>query len=307
LELKAQGREPVGLLREIRKAIREQRIGEEPEERLTLDGITVARSTLSTVIEGRVPDIHGKPVPAASFVAFFEDREHDLRDDPSDGKLPGINIIPLSLTANEKPPEVFISYAWGDETPEGKIRAEVVDSLYSALKEGGFVPIRDRTHMRSGELISAFMRRLTRADLVVAVISDKYLRSPYCMYEIYKLWQKSQGDADLMAQCVKPIILPEVKIGDLAERAPYLKFWSDRKADFEVLRRDYLDSLSPASIEEVRLVQEFAHHIDEILRFLKDVLMPRNLEVHFDDGFEAVREALRPMGGEHLEESARRR
>jgi hypothetical protein len=37
---------------------------------------------------------------------------------------------------------------------------------------------------------------------------------------------------------------------------------------------------------------EFAHHVDEILVFLKDVLMPRKLEVHFDDGFEAVRGAL---------------
>ena len=38
LELKAQGRDPLGLLREIRKAILQQRIGEKPEELLTLGG-----------------------------------------------------------------------------------------------------------------------------------------------------------------------------------------------------------------------------------------------------------------------------
>ena len=47
--------------------------------------------------------------------------------------------------------------------------------------------------MQPGDRISAFIRQLTRADFVVAVISDKYLRSPYCMYEIYKLRERGRG------------------------------------------------------------------------------------------------------------------
>ena len=62
--------------------------------------------------------------------------------------------------------------------------------------------------------------------------------------------------------------------------------------------------------EEVRLVREFAHHVDGILVFLQDVLMPRKLEAHLDDGFEAVREALRRRilrdGGERVKEKVRR-
>jgi len=34
--------------------------------------------------------------------------------------------------------------------------------------------------MRPGDLISSFMKSITRADLVVVVLRDKYLRSPYC-------------------------------------------------------------------------------------------------------------------------------
>jgi len=297
LELKAIGRDPLGLLREIRRAIREQRIGEEPEELLTLDGITVARSALATVIDGRVLDIKEKPVPVAAFAAFFEDREH--RPETS-----AIDIAPLPLSASEKPSEVFISYAWGDDkTPEGKLREQTAEALYSALKKDGFVPIRDRDQMHPGELISAFINRLTRADLVVAVISDKYLRSPYCMYEIYKLWQKSQGDAKILAQCVVPIILPEVKIGDIQEKLPYLEYWNAQAKTVEALPgRLNLFRLSGESFAKARLVLEFAQHVDDILVFLQDVLMPHNLEVHLEDGFQAVREALR----RRLEESARR-
>ena len=189
--------------------------------------------------------------------------------------------------------EVFISYAWGDETPEGKIRMETVERLESALADDGFLPIRDRNKIRSGERISTFIERLTRADLVVAVISDKYLRSSYCMYEIYRIWQKYQGDLDILAQCLVPIVLPEVKIGDIEERAIYIKYWSARRSNLKALRRDLDLSLSSESWEEVRLVHEFAHHVDQVLFFLKDILMPRKLEAHIDNGFQAVRDALR--------------
>jgi internalin A len=292
LELKAQGRDPLGLLFEIRKQILGQRIGEEPEELLTLGGITVARSTLSTLIDGRVLDLQKKPVLAAGFTAFFEDREHHPAEAHTTGETILMDITPQPVTANEKPREVFISYAWGDDSPAGKIRSQAVDELQSALTNDGFLPVRDRDQIRPGERISAFMRRLTRADIVVAVISDKYLRSTACMYEIYRIWQKCQGDADEMIERLVPIVLPEVRVGNFEERAPYLEHWSERASKLEALIRNPNLRPSSESWEEVRLVREFAHHVDDILVFLQDVLMPRKLEIHLDDGFQAVREAL---------------
>ena len=293
LTLRAQGRDPLGLLREIRKALRQRRIGSEPKELLTLEGTTVAWSALETVIDGRVLDIHKKLVPAAAFAAFFEDREHHPGEAPVTGEASRIDINPRPLSASEKPREVFISYAWGDETPEGKIREQTVEALYTALAEDGFLPIRDRDQMRAGDRISAFMSRLTHADLVVAVISDKYLHSSYCMYEIYRLWQKCQGYAGDLGNILVPIVLPEVKVGDLVERVPYMKYWTGRANLLDALFRD--PSINPGneSFKEVRLVREFAHHVDDILFFLQDVLMPRKLKVHLDDGFQAVRDALR--------------
>jgi internalin A len=276
LVLKALGRDPLGLLRKIRRMILDQQIGEKPEELLTLEGITVARSALAAAI-----DLQEKPVPSAAFAAFFEGREHDPGEP---------TISPQPLTENEKPREVFLSYAWGDE---GTVRAQVVDELQSALEEDGFTPVRDRDRMRPGDRISAFMRQLTRADLVVAVISRKYLRSPYCMYEIYKLWQRFQGDADALARSVVPIVLPEVKVGTALQRAPYIRHWKGEEKKLEKLQRELGLSLSPESVQEARLVLEFAHHVDDILVFLNDVLMPRKLEAHLDNGFQPVREALR--------------
>jgi internalin A len=285
LELKAQGRDPLGLLREIHRSTVWQRIGEEPAVLLTLDGTMVARSALDGAIDGRVLDVQGKPVQAAAFAAFFEDREH--RPDAM------IDINPQPSTPDNKRPEVFISYAWGDDTPGGKIRDEVVDRLYEALEKDGFRPVRDSKELRPGDLISAFMRRLTRADLVVAVISDKYLRSPYCMDEIHGLWQKSQEDGGLMAERLVPIVLPEVKIGRLQDRAPYIRHWKVQREELQELQRELGEDFSPESHREFRAVRNFAQDVDGILKFLQDVLMPRKLDAHLDDGFEAVRAALR--------------
>ncbi|HEY0552948.1 MAG TPA: COR domain-containing protein [Thermoanaerobaculia bacterium] len=299
LELKAQGRAPLGLLREIRKTILRQRIGEEPEELLTLDGTTTARSALFTVMEGRVLDVGKRLVPAADFIAFFEERE--LRPDElyEPGKAQTIDINPEPLKESEKAREVFISYAWGDdETPEGKIRTQVVDGLQTALNGDGFKPVRDRDQMRAGDRISSFISQLTRADLVVAVISEKYLRSTYCMFEIYKLWQRSQGDADLLGKILVPLILPEVKIKNVWERLPYIDHWrAEAERVGELERSGRVLSFSPETFQELRLVREFAHHVDGILAFIQDVLMPRKLEVHLEDGFQAVREALRRRMG----------
>jgi len=143
------------------------------------------------------------------------------------------------------------------------------------------------------------MRQLTRADLVVAVISRKYLRSPYCMYEIYKLWQRFQGDADALARSVVPIVLPEVKVGNALQRALYVKHWKREREKLGKLHNDLGLAFSSQSVQEARLVLEFAHHVDDILVFLNDILMPRKLEAHLDSGFQPVREALRRrMAGE---------
>jgi internalin A len=294
LVLRAEGRDAQGFLREIRQAILGRRIGEKPEELLTLEGTTVARSSLDNKLDGdRVLDIQKKLVPAAAFAAFFEGRKHDPDEARVVEETTAIDIKPQALTSIEKPSEVFISYAWGDETPEGKSRAQVVDELCTALENDRFLVVRDRDAMQFGDRISAFMRRLTEADHVVAVISDKYLRSPYCMYEIYGLWQRSREDADLLAEILVPIVLPEVKIEKPRDRAPYMRYWREQKEELDGLFNEFGPDLDPETLRELRLVRRFAQDVDGILRFLQDVLMPRKLEAHLDDGFEAVRKALR--------------
>ena len=144
----------------------------------------------------------------------------------------------LDLQKKLVPPAAFTAFFEGREyVPEEAPKIEINPQ-----------PLRDRDQIPPGERISAFIRRLTRADLVVAVISDKYLCSPYCMYEIHALWQKSQEDADLMAERLVPIVLPDVKLKGLRDRAPYVRFWKKEKEDLEELFRELGSDLAPNSL-----------------------------------------------------------
>lgn len=55
------------------------------------------------------------------------------------------------------------------------------------------------------------------------------------LYEIHNLWQKSQEDADFMAERLIPIILPEVKIEKLRDRAPYVRYWKQERGAGEII------------------------------------------------------------------------
>jgi len=65
-----------------------------------------------------------------------------------------------------------------------------VDEVGQRLPADRFEFRRDKTHMRTGDWISHFMAEIGRADRVLVVLSDKYLRSPNCMRELLHLYQR---------------------------------------------------------------------------------------------------------------------
>src|SRR5688572_4207170 len=76
---------------------------------------------------------------------------------------------------------VFISYAWGGESEE------IVNQIDQALQQRGLKIIRDKRDLGYKGSISGFMERIGQGNCVIVVISDKYLRSPNCMFELVEI------------------------------------------------------------------------------------------------------------------------
>lgn len=80
-------------------------------------------------------------------------------------------------------PTVFISYNWGKQT--------LVDEIQKCI--GRFATIkRDVNELGFGDNITEFMNTIRQEDFALIVISDAYLKSEACMYELTTLF-KDQG------------------------------------------------------------------------------------------------------------------
>src|SRR4051812_5547192 len=125
--------------------------------------------------------------------------------------------------------EIFFSYAWGDDNESGSSREEILNELYESLIADGFQVIRDKNALRYKSLISDLTGQIGRGKFIVVAISDKYLKSTYCMLELLEIYRKSNSDIDEMLKKIFPIVLDDAKIYNPEDRVDYLKFWEAKK------------------------------------------------------------------------------
>jgi internalin A len=199
---------------------------------------------------------------------------------------------PPPLAFARRDPEVFVSYAWADDTPEGQTRGKLVDDLCAAL-DGVIKVRRDRDEMRPGALISEFMTRLTEADFVILVISNKYLRSEYCMYELFRLWRSSADRPQVFLRRVVPLILPDANLGDVTNRFQRAIYWREQVAALEPLIANNLGAVGSEVFRKFTLMSEFARNTSDILEHLVDKLMPRDFERMAAEGFREIVDLVR--------------
>ena len=196
--------------------------------------------------------------------------------------------VPTVLHPKGKP-EIFVSYAWGDDSSEtARKRAEVVDRLCETLANESWNIIRDKNAMRSGDLISGFMKRIGLADRVIVVLSDKYLRSPYCMTELHTLYQNSRLEKQEFLDRIIPLVLDDARFGTPEERVEYAKHWEAR---YLKLKSD-LAYLSVEDFARYRAMQKWHLDIGEMLTYINDVLCPHGFDEIVKDDFAALRQML---------------
>src|SRR5262245_11597115 len=141
---------------------------------------------------------------------------------------------------------VFISYAWGEETQE---REAIVNQLDQSLQKRGLKIIRDKRDLGYKGMIRQFMERIGEGSSVIVVLSDKYLRSKNCMYELVEIAENKD-----FINRVFPIVLSDAKIYDAIDRINYKKYWKQKKED---LNKEIL------SLGDVSNITEIAEELDD--------------------------------------------
>jgi internalin A len=181
----------------------------------------------------------------------------------------------------------FISYAWGDTTPEGNARGEIVDKFCEeAIRRGIKINV-DKNQLRIGSSISAYMDRLSQGNRIFVFLSAKYLKSENCVTELINAWRYSGGTWDGFDQRVKFYLLPCANIFDKGARADLKSHWH---AAWMALKKKH-ESLDPAIMasfdspekREIDMLGAILNHVYEIATQIADHLQAPNFESFCDN------------------------
>jgi hypothetical protein len=189
---------------------------------------------------------------------------------------------PLTLkTSPQAALEVFVSYSW---TPES---SAIVDRIQEALSNHGIRLLRDREEVRYKDSIRDFMRRIGQGKCVVVVISEKYLKSENCMFEMIEI-AKNPG----LRERIFPIVLSDANIYKATGRVKYVSYWEDQTQELdEALKTVRGDNLTKLQ-EDLNLYSEIRRLFDGITDTLRDMnaLTP---DQHEGSGFEELIRRIR--------------
>jgi hypothetical protein len=175
---------------------------------------------------------------------------------------------------------VFISYAWGGE------REEIVNQIDQALQGRGVKIIRDKRDLGYKGSISEFMERIGRGNCVIVVISDKYLRSPNCMFELVEIAEGKQFHDRIF-----PIVLADANIYDPVKRIEYVRHWEVKRAELA----DAMRTLDPANLQGIRDDMDLYDRIRDKISGLTSILKDMNTltpEMHRDADFSEVYDGI---------------
>lgn len=180
--------------------------------------------------------------------------------------------------------EIFISYAWGGNSEE------FVNKLDRAFQNKGITITRDKRDLGYKGLIKEFMEAIGRGKCVIAVINDKYLKSPNCMFELV---QVSKNGA--FHDRIFPIVLADARIYDPVQRLEYIKYWEDKKKELNESMQKVGAEFLQGIREEIDQYTEIRNTIAQLTHVLKDMntLTP---DIHsqsdFEDLFEVIKNRL---------------
>ena len=252
---------------------------------VTIDGAVADITGLSEGEESRTSPEAVLPAPTARIKLTTDGDTRPISgdtDEPDDGSAsdlgegrqllsPGRALMPKE--------DVYVSYKHGDQTPEGLAHTTFIDQFCDRLRDAGLKVVRDVNEMSPGERVSEFMAELSAGRRIVVFLSDKYLRSSYCMNELFNIYRSSGHDSNRFLNRVYPVITDGTSIGEPDDRLPYVLHWKKRYETLKPLVDELGGSyLSEADVRDYRMIDNFAKNVSEMIQLVNDKLMPRNLD-----------------------------
>jgi hypothetical protein len=176
---------------------------------------------------------------------------------------------------------VFVSYALGGDSER------VVDELEKAFADHNIRIIRDKKEIGYKGSIEIFEQRIGQGQCIILVVSDKYLRSEHCMYELVEVDKYHN-----LRERVFPIVLDDARIFKAMDRLAYIKYWDEQieqlnKAIKDINLMTNLTGIA-ADLDKYARIRSNFDHLTELLSDM-NALTPK---MHAANGFATLINAI---------------
>lgn len=168
---------------------------------------------------------------------------------------------------------VFLSYCWHDK--------KAADTIDEHLSERGVLIKRDLRDIGYWKSIRQFMKSIRDQDFAILIISDCYLKSINCMYEVQEIMKEKE-----YSERIFPVVL-ESKIYDTLQRIEYIKYWESKYDEMKKKLSDISPIFSVEFLEDIRKVRSVLASIGEFMALIADMNNPE-----FDDVNLAIEDVL---------------
>lgn len=159
---------------------------------------------------------------------------------------------------------IFLSYCWNDSDVANRIYDYFINRRQIELH-------RDVIDIKKWHSIRAYMQSISNMDYIILLISDSYLKSANCMYEVLEVMKNVH---------YKDKVFPAVtyyEIYNPIARAKYVKYWQDQFRELEKT----LEGIKVQNIgnlnEDLKQRQDISSNIAEFLDVVSDMNNP-NIE-----------------------------
>lgn len=205
--------------------------------------------------------------------------KNDLRHVTIEGNYTGGNNIVNYYTSqkeeekvDKKNKTIFLSYNWHDE--------EIVDRIDQYLsKLSSIVVKRDIRDIGSWKSIREFMKSIRQQDYAVLIVSDSYLRSKNCMFEVTEIIKEPE-----YKDRVFPAII-EHGIYNSFIRVEYIKYWQQECDKLEAaIKRLDLENATELTAD-LKWYKSIAFSMGEFLSMIADKNNPdiQNIEIQIEN------------------------
>jgi hypothetical protein len=203
----------------------------------------------------------------------------------------GLGLVAYLVWKKRPANSIFLSYAWNTEE-------EFIKSLYKSLKRKFNILI-DNEDMENQGRISKFMTEIGKGKIIIVALSDKYLKSPFCMNELYEIYVNAGMNADTFAKRVFPIRLEDINLSNKEVVNKYQLYW---KAEKEKWEKQIAEDSAGVRSEESRQSETFRRiegEVENILYLVGDIkafFPDKLLQTDFKELKDAVRARLNEKG-----------